>query len=114
MMCRSKEDVMEAMVTFALLMGVIITVLICSQHVAEAQRSYREGFEEHARLMQLYEMSPDDDKLLSEMKAALKSHIRTAGLYRKGDSGRIDKAADWKEFKDIAWELTVLRKETGR
>jgi hypothetical protein len=64
--------------------------------------------------MQLYEMSPDDDALLAELRIALKSHIRTTGLYRKGDSGRIDKANDWKEFKDIAWELTVLRKETGR
>lgn len=105
---------MEAMVTFVLLMGVIITVCICSHHVAQAQRSWSDGFEEHARLMELYEMSPDDEALLAELRAALKSHIRTAGLYRKGDSGRIDKTADWKEFKDLAWELTVRRREIGR
>lgn len=114
MMCRSKETDMEAMIIFMMLMGVIITVCISAHHVAQAQKSWGEGFEEHARLMEMYEMSPDDDKLLAEMRTALKSHIKTAGLYRKGDSGRIDKTADWKEFKDLAWELTVRRREIGR
>jgi hypothetical protein len=108
------EENMEAIFTYMMLLAVVLVVVICSHHVAEAQRSWSEGFEDHARLMQLYEMSPDDDALLAELRTALKSHIKTAGLYRKGDSGRIDKTADWKEFKDIAWELTVLRKETGR
>jgi hypothetical protein len=102
---------MGVMITYALLLGVMVTVWVCAHHVAQAQRSWHEGFEEHARLMDLYEMSPDDDKLLCELRTALKSHIKTAGLYRKGDSGRIDKTADWKEFKDLAWEITVKRKE---
>ena len=105
---------MEAIFTYMMLMAVILTVILCAQHVAEAQRSWSEGFEDHARLMELYEMSPDDDKLLCELRTALKSHIKTAGLYRKGDSGKIDKTADWSEFKNLAWELTVLRRETGK
>ena len=99
---------------YIMLMAVVLTVILSAHKVAEAQRSWSEGFEEHARLMQLYEMSPDDDKLLCELRAALKSHIKTAGLYRKGDSGRIDSAADWSDFKNLAWELTVHRRETGR
>jgi hypothetical protein len=108
------EEGMDAMFTYMMLMAVILTVIICAQHVADAQQSWGEGFEDHARLMQLYEMSPDDDALLAELRIALKSHIKTAGLYRKGDSGRIDKTTDWSDFKNLAWELTVLRRETGR
>ena len=102
-------------------MAMYITAITCTMVIIavaritiEESRSWSEGFEDHARLMQLYEMSPDDDALLAELRTALKSHIRTSGLYRKGDSGRIDKTADWKEFKDVAWELTVLRKEKER
>ena len=105
---------MDAIFTYLMMMAVVITVIISSHHVAQSQRSWSDGFEEHARLMQLYEMSPDDDALLAELRTALKSHIRTAGLYRKGDSGRIDKTTDWSDFKNLAWELTVLRRETGR
>lgn len=105
---------MNGIYIYIMLMAVIITVMMSAHKVAQAQRSWSEGFEEHARLMQLYEMSPDDDALMAELRTALKSHIKTAGLYRKGDSGRIDKTADWKEFKDVAWELTVLRKEKER
>jgi hypothetical protein len=105
---------MVAIFIYLMLMAVVITVLISSHHVAQAQRSWSEGFEDHARLMQLYEMSPDDDALLDELRIALKSHIKTSGLYRKGDSGRIDKTTDWSDFKNLAWELTVLRRETGR
>ena len=102
-------------------MTMCITMVICTMVIIavahrtiEESRSWSEGFEDHARLMQLYEMSPDDEKLLCELRTALKSHIKTAGLYRKGDSGRIDKATDWCDFKNLAWELTVLRKETGK
>ena len=105
---------MEAIFTYMMLMAVILTVIICAQHVADAQQSWSEGFEDHARLMQLYEMSPDDDALLAELRTALKSHIKTAGLYRKGDSGKIDKTTDWYEFKNLAWELTVRRRELGK
>ena len=105
---------MDAILTYLMMMAVVITVIISSHHVAQAQRSWSDGFEEHARLMQLYEMSPDDDALLDELRTALKSHIKTAGLYRKGDSGRIDKTTDWSDFKNLAWELTVLRRENSR
>jgi hypothetical protein len=97
-----------------MLLAVMMIVLICAHRTIEASRSWSEGFEEHARLMQLYEMSPDDDALLSELQTALKSHIKTAGLYRKGDSGKIDKTSDWHEFKNLAWELTVRRRELGK
>lgn len=105
---------MDAIFTYMMLMAVMLTVIISSHHVAQAQRSWSEGFDDHARLMELYEKSPDDDALLAELRVALKSHIKTAGLYRKGDSGRIDKTTDWSDFKNLAWELTVLRRETGR
>lgn len=105
---------MDAIFTYMMLMAVMLTVIISSHHIAQAQRSWGEGFDDHARLMELYEMSPDDDALLAELRVALKSHIKTAGLYRKGDSGRIDGAVDWSDFKNLAWELTVLRREKGR
>jgi hypothetical protein len=91
-----------------------MVIIVAAHRTIEASRSWSEGFEDHARLMQLYEMSPDDDALLAELRTALKSHIKTAGLYRKGDSGRIDKAADWSDFKNLAWEMTVLRREKGK
>lgn len=102
---------MESMAILMMLLGVILVVMHCAHRAIEASRSWSDGFEEHARLMQLYEMSPDDDALLGELQTALKSHIKTAGLYRKGDSGRIDKTSDWYEFKNLAWELTVHRRE---
>ena len=108
------EENMDAILTYMMLIAVVMTVVICSHHIAQAQRSWSEGFDDHAKLMELYEMSPDDDALLDELRTALKSHIKTAGLYRKGDSGRIDKTTDWSDFKNLAWELTVLRRENSR
>ena len=105
---------MDALYIYLMLLAVVMIVIVCANHTMQESRSWSEGFEDHARLMQLYEMSPDDDALLSELQTALKSHIKTAGLYRKGDSGKIDKTSDWYEFKNLAWELTVRRRELGK
>ena len=75
---------------------------------------YNEGYDDCQRVHNNYEMSPDDNLLLAELKGALKEYIRANGLYERGDIKIIDKALDWKDYKDIAWRMTVYRKEVAR
>ena len=77
------------------------------------EAGYKEGYEDCAKVHNNYEMSPDDDLLMEELKGALKLYIRHHGLYEKGDVKRIEKVLDWRDFKHTAWNMTVFRKETN-
>ena len=92
-----------------------IMMMVCLTSIAYEKeygdREYHEGWHDHQRLMDALEESPDDERLLEEMKKALKQYIRKEGLYEKGDVAAINRTRGWKEFKDLAWDLTVRRKD---
>ena len=99
-------------ILYLTIMVIIVSALfgnMASQGAREA--GYKEGYEDCARVHNNYEMSPDDDLLMEELKGALKLYIRHHGLYEKGDVKRIEKALDWYDYKHIAWNMTVFRKE---
>lgn len=102
---------MEGIMVALTLITFVTLTLIATADKANGDRDYHQGWADHAALMKAYEESPDDEALLKEMKRALKAYIRAEKLHRKGDSGRIDKTTDWKEFKDVAWNTTVRRRE---
>lgn len=96
------------------MIAIVIGITIAFGGLAEINardNGYRQGYEDCERIHNHYEMSPDDDLLIEELKGALKLYIRHHGLYEKGDVKVIDKTIDWKDFKNTAWNMTVFRKE---
>lgn len=75
------------------------------------ESAYDEGYKDCMRVYNDFEMSPDDELLMEELKDALKLYIRHNKLYEKGDVKRINSASDWRDFKNTAWNVTVFRKE---
>lgn len=102
---------MDAIVIVIVIVSAAVMVLVAMSVIAELNRDYDKGWRDHEELMKLYDMSPDDDALLKEMKQAVKLYIRDQKLYQSGDVKLLESATNWKEFKDSAWEVTVLRRE---
>lgn len=101
----------EALILCGSMIALVIIIITKAHESAWEKDQYHKGWCDRQKLADACEMSPDDEALLKEMKKALKNYVRATCLYKKGDSSRIDKVADWREYKDIAWELTVRRKE---
>lgn len=103
---------MDALILVIVTLAAVLLILCASGVIAQQDRDYYTGYHDgygaHERLC---EMTPDDEALLKEMKAAVKLYIKQSGLYRSGDVKNIESAADFKEFRDEAWKVTVLRKE---
>ena len=75
------------------------------------QSEYDRGYADREALQAIYEMSPDDERVLAELKKAMKLHLKETGLYKSGDVKRIDSIRDFAELKDKTWELAVRRRE---
>lgn len=95
---------------FATLIVIAIYILVMRE-ISTRKSDYNRGWQDRDDLLKLHEMSPDDEALLKELKAAVKLYIKQTGLYRSGDIKKLESATDFKEFKDEAWMVTVKRKE---
>jgi len=105
---------LEALLSICVAFVGFLLIMDRESAVRAREVGYNEGYDDCQRVHNNYEMSPDDDLLLAELKGALKEYIRANGLYERGDIKIIDKALDWKDYKDIAWRMTVYRKEVAR
>lgn len=101
---------MSVTLGFIALISAVVILFSAKDHFSE-EMDYHRGWSDHEDLMRLYDMTPDDEALLNELKSAVKLYIKQTGLYKRGDVQSIDSATDFKEFKDEAWRVTVLRKE---
>lgn len=98
------------MLAFAFIFIIVAHGMI---EIGQREKGYHEGYEDCQRIHNYYEMTQNDDALIAELKNALKVYLRSNNLYKKGDVKIIDSAIDWKDFKDIAWNMTVFRKESN-
>ena len=101
----------EAILLIIVGVATVTIVLTAASNKAQGEYDYHRGYRDHEEVMRLYEMSPDDEALLKELKQAVKLYIKQTGLYRSGDVKNLESATDFKEFKDRAWEVTVKRRE---
>ena len=96
------------------LMGILIAMsvaVICLAYEREHMKDrFDDGYECALRVNLSLEDTPEEKAVFEITKAAFKQYIRTNCLYRKGDSGRIDRAGNWQEFKDIIYDTTISRK----
>lgn len=102
---------MDVLILVVGICGAMLAVLVATASKSNSDYDYHRGWRDHEELMRQYGTSPNDEALLKELKQAVKLYVKTCGLYKSGDVKYIETAGNWKEFKDIAWELTVLRKE---
>lgn len=96
------------------LMGILIAtavIVICFAYEREHMKDrFDDGYECALRVNLSLEDTPEEKAVFEITKTAFKQYIRTNCFYRKGDSGRIDKANNWQELKDIVYDITIRRK----
>lgn len=107
-------DGVVAIAFAGMLITAVMIILAMACEKAHEKDQYHEGWMDRARLEEACEMSPDDEAVLREMKKAWKAYLRANCLYKKGDSGKVDFARNFKEFKDVVWDTTIRRKELGK
>ena len=101
----------EAIVLAGILIAMTFLIVFKAYESEHLKNKYHEGWKDRAELEAEMQRSPEEDAVLKTMKTAMKQYMRTSCMYRRGDSGKIDNAEDFKGLKDVVYELTIRRKE---
>lgn len=103
----------EALFLVGLLIAMTVLIIFKAYERAGYKDSYHEGWEDRAKLEAEMHSSPEEEAVLKTVKSAMKQYMRSTCMYRRGDSGKIDKAEDFTALKNVIFDLTVRRKELG-
>ena len=98
-------------VCFGICIFLAVVVLPYVNHMQTIDEAYDEGWEACMDAHDLFEMTPDDERVLKELKSALWAHMKNKGYQRSGDKKKLDRVADFGSLKASVWETLVLRKE---
>ena len=101
----------EAMILVGILIALTFLIICKAYEVEHLKDKYHEGWKDRAELEAEMQKSPEEDAVLKTMKTAMKQYMRTSCMYRRGDSGKIDSAEDFRSLKEVVYELTIRRKE---
>lgn len=101
----------EAMILVGILIALTFLVIFKAYESEHLKDKYHEGWQDRANLEEEIQKSPEEDAVLKTMKTAMKQYMRTSCMYRRGDSGKIDSAEDFRSLKEVVYELTIRRKE---
>ena len=101
----------EAIVLVGILIAMTFLIAFKAYESEHLKNKYHEGWKDRAKLEAEMQKSPEEDAVLKTMKQAMKQYMRTSCMYRRGDSGKIDNAEDFRELKGVVYELTIRRKE---
>lgn len=96
---------------FIVCIGAIMYLIAFLSDHENHKNGFDRGWDAHARIHKLYELTDDEEALLKECKLMLKCYLATNDLKRHGDIKMIDNCTDFAEFKDVAFQTTVLRRE---
>ena len=104
----------EALIIVGILISLTFLVIFKAYETQGIKDRYHEGWSDRAEFEAEIQKSPEEDAVLRTMKNAMKQYMRTSCMYRRGDSGKIDSAEDFKAFKDVVYEIAIRRKELDK
>lgn len=100
----------ESLVLAGLLIAVALVAIFKAYECEAMKNRFDDGYECALRIAASIEDTPEEQAVFEATKIAFKHYIKASRLYRKGDCGRIDKAADWQSLKDVIYDVAVCRK----
>ena len=100
----------NALVLMGILIATAVIVIYFAYERERMEDRFDDGYECALQVNASLEDTPEEKVVFETTKTAFKQYIRANCFYRKGDSGRIDKADNWQELKDIIYDITIHRK----
>lgn len=97
-------------VCFGICIFLVALVLPYVNHMQTLDDAYDEGWEACMDAHDRFEMTPDDEKVLKELKSALWAYMKSNKYQRSGDKKKLDSVADFGSFKAYVWETLIHRK----
>lgn len=96
---------------FAVCVAIIAVLLPALYKLEGRDHWYNEGWCDCEDAHHKYEMTPDDELVLKELKKAMWEYIKMKELQKNGDKKRLSESKDFADFRQYVWEVCVWRKE---